>query len=101
MDEEKELLTVIKDVLNRFGMDKSEVKEEGIPEALFEILKTQTYLPVNSIKQQWLEEEKLFKELGSVKEPKQEMPESYSQEQDYYLPSEEFLKQLFEEDASN
>lgn len=97
MDEEKELLNAIKEVLNRFGMEKSEVKEEGIPEALFEILKTQTYLPVNSVKQQWLEEDKLFKELGSVKEKKQEMPESYSEEQDYYLPSEEFLKKIFDQ----
>lgn len=94
MNEEKELLEAIKDVIDRFGMSEQEIKQEGIPEALFEILKTQTYLPVNAVKEQWLEEEKLFKELGKVKNDGK-IPETYSEEQDYYLPSEEFLKKLF------
>jgi hypothetical protein len=58
-------------------------------------VKSQTYLPVRSIKQQWLEEEKLYKELGSVKNNGKE-PETYSEEQDYYLPSEDFLEQIFD-----
>jgi predicted nucleotidyltransferase len=95
MDENEELLNVIREVIDRFGMDKEEVKEEGIPEALFHIVKSQTYLPVRSIKQQWLEEEKLYKELGSVKNNGKE-PETYSEEQDYYLPSEDFLEQIFD-----
>lgn len=40
-------------------MDREEVRDEGIPEALFQIVKIQTYLPVRSIKHQWLEGEKL------------------------------------------
>ncbi|MFT4869224.1 MAG: hypothetical protein ACI83Q_000852 [Colwellia polaris] len=95
MDENEELLRGIKEVIERFGMSREEVEEEGIPEAMFEILKSQTYLPVNSIKQEWLEEEKLFKELGSVKNNGRE-PETYSEEQDYYLPSDDFLEELFD-----
>lgn len=96
MDENKELLKAIREVIERFGMDRQEVKEEGLPEALFEILKIQTYLPVRSIKQEWLDEEKLFKELGSVKN-EGKTPETYSNEQNYYLPSDQFLEELFDQ----
>jgi len=95
MNENKQFLNAVKEVIDRFGMTRKEVKEEGIPEALFEILSSQTYLPVNSIKQEWLEEKKIFKQPGNTESTVPE-PETYSEEQMYYVPSEDFLKELFE-----
>lgn len=94
MDEEEELLNAIRTVLKRFNMDREEVDEEGLPQGLFEILKTQTYLPVDSIRDDWLEEEKIYKELGAVKEGDEN---DFYSDQDFYLPSKEFLDEIFDE----
>ena len=94
MDEEEELLNAIRTVLERFNMDREEVEEEGLPQGLFEILKTQTYLPVDSIRDDWLEEEKIYKELGAVKEGGEN---DFYSDQDFYLPSDELMDRIFDE----
>ncbi len=94
MNEEEELITAIRTVLEQFNMEREEVEEEGLPQGLFEILKTQTYLPVDSIKDDWLEEEKIYKELGAV--TKSDENDFYS-DQDFYLPSDELMDQIFDE----
>ena len=94
MDEEEELLNAIRTVLERFNMDRGEVEEEGLPQGLFEILKTQTYLPVDSIRDDWLEKEKIYKELGAVKKSSED---DFYSDQDFYLPSDELMDQIFDE----
>ncbi|MFB6175488.1 MAG: hypothetical protein ABEJ87_05990 [Candidatus Nanohalobium sp.] len=94
MDEEQELVNAIRTVLQRFNMDREEFKEEGLPQGLFEILKTQTYLPVDSIKDDWLQEEKLYKELGAVKDSDEN---DFYSDQDFYLPSDELMDRVFDE----
>jgi hypothetical protein len=101
MEREDELVEKIREKVEKFGLDRDEAGEKGLPEELFDLLERETEIPVHEIRKKWIEEGELEEDTESVKGSGFESMEmnvhrTYREQKIVYIPSEKLLDSIYE-----